>query len=134
MPTGIGYTPANSWTSATSSDAISAGTVFVEPSYYPGADSLEVALTEITKAAGDAAIVRLYYRGYDSAGTQQTVVWDDEVANLSASATTEYKGRKLYTNVPAGEWYVGLAVSSASTGFTGAALIRFVDASEEVSV
>ena len=132
MPTGIGYTPANSWSSATSSDAISASTVFVEPQYYPGADSIEVAFTEITKAAGDAAIVRLYYRGYDSAGTQQTIVWDESVANLSASSTSEFAGRSIYTNVPAGEWYVGLDVSSASTGFTGTALIRYVDASERI--
>lgn len=132
MPTGIGYTPANSWSSATSSDTISAATTFVEPQYYPGADSIEVAFTEITKAAGDAAIVRLYYRGYDSAGAQQTIVWDESVANLSASSTSEYAGRSIYTNVPAGEWYVGLDVSSASTGFTGTALIRYVDASERI--
>ena len=129
---GIGYSNANTWTSATSSDAISASTTFVIPTQFPGADSLEVAFTEITKAAGDAATVRLYYRGVDEAGATRTVVWDDEVANFSASSTSEFKGRKLYTNVPAGEWYVGLNVTSASTGFTGSALIRYIDAGEYV--
>lgn len=129
MPTEQGYLAANTWASATSSDTISASTTFVNPTFFPGADSVEVAFTEFTKAAGDAATVILYHRSYDEDGTQRTVILDEELANLSASATTERKGRVLLTNVPAGEFYIGLNVTSASTGFTGTALIRYVDSS-----
>lgn len=130
MPAGHGYLAANTWASATSSDTISASTTFVNPQYFPGADSLEIAFTEVTKAAGDAATVILYGRSYDEDGTQRTYVLDSEVANFSASATTERVGRTVVTNVPAGEFYLGLNVTSASTGFTGTALIRYVDATE----
>ena len=133
MPSEHGYLAANTWTSATSSDTVSATSAFVNPQFFPGADSLEVAFTEVTKAAGDAATVDLWLKTRDEDGTVRLVPWQTSVVNFSASSTSEVKGRTLFTNVPAGSWYPALSVTSASTGFTGTALIRYVDASEYVS-
>lgn len=134
MPTAIGYKTANTWTAATTSDTVSATSDFVNPQFFPGANAVEVAFTEFTKAqAADTATVDLWVKTVDEAGTTRLVPLQTTVINLSASSTSEIKGATLVENVPAGSFYVALNAGTISGGITGVALIRYVDASQYTS-
>lgn len=117
MPTQGGLTLARTWTSVSASEAApTTSTTFVTPEFFPGADSLEVSFDSITKdASATQGTVELWYKGYDSEGTEQVIPYDATVASFSASSTSDTMDRVQYTNVPAGSWYLRLMVTAGTT-------------------
>ena len=125
MPTSGGYTVLRSWSAATTDAAPTASSTFVTPTFFPGANSVEIAFTELTKGATSTGEVELWLRTTDASGTTQVIPYDTTAGTIETGSTSQVLTSLQLTDVPAGDWYARINIGTASTGFTGTALIRY---------
>ena len=131
MPTSGGYTTIKSFSAATTESAPTTSSTFVNPTFFPGADSLEIVIGELTvNNADNAATLQLWLKSYDADGTEFVTVYDESLATVSGSSTTMYAtpSQKQYTDVPAGSWFIrASSVSGTGGSLTGTVRARYYD-------
>lgn len=125
MPTSGGYTVLRSWSATTTDAAPTASSTFVTPTFFPGANSVEIAFTELTKGATSTGEVELWLRTTDASGTTRVIPYDTSAGTIATGSTSQVLTSVQLTDVPPGDWYARIKIGTASTGFTGTALIRY---------
>lgn len=125
MPTGGGYTVLRTWSGVTTDAAPTTASAFVTPEFFPGANSLEIAFTEITKGAAADGEVQLWLRTTDADGTRRVIPYDNTVGTIASGSTSQVLPSLKFADVPPGDWYARILIDTSTGGFTGTVLARY---------